>query len=258
MSPALNPDDQSLQNGLRELAGMLLGETGVERMLESVTRLAASSLPGCEAASVTLVRDGRPTTPACTPEFAVDVDRWQYDTREGPCLAAIGTGAIVRVDSFAEDGRWPRLAERAAQEGVKSALSVPLLVGEQVLGALNLYSTEAGAFAGKEDHAVLFGRQASITLANAHALHRAEQLARQLAQALENRDVIGQAKGIIMAAQDLSSDEAFDVLRRASQRANRKLHEVARDIVERRNGGPPLGDVTRQPSSPGRRSSPAS
>lgn len=233
----LTPDDRPLRDGLNELAGMLLSENSVEAMLDSVTALAATAVPGCDAASVTLFRNGRPTTSACSADVALDVDRSQYDTGQGPCLVAMDTGKVVRVDSFATDGRWPDLAARAEEHGISSALAIPLSVGDEVLGALNLYSKEPDAFDGHEEHGEVFGRQASVTLANAHALRRAELLAQQLAQALENRDIIGQAKGIIMAGQNLSSDEAFDVLRRASQRANRKLHEVAREIVERRNSG---------------------
>lgn len=233
------PDDQPLRDGLKQLAGMLLDGNGVERMLESVTDLAASALPGCHAASITLLCNGQPTTSACTSPVAAEVDRSQYDAGQGPCMTAMATGATVCVDSFQVDGRWPQLAVCAKERTIESALATPLAVGSEVLGALNLYSRDPGAFAGSEARAELFGRQASITLANAHALRRAEQLAQHLAHALENRDVIGQAKGIIMAAQNVSADEAFDVLRRASQRANRKLHEVARDIVERRNGARP-------------------
>ncbi len=238
MSSSLSPDDQPLQNGLRELAAMLLGEMSMDGLLDSVTTLAAHSLPGCDAASVSLVRNGRTTTPVSSAAFAREVDQSQYDTGQGPCLSAIETAQVVRVDSF-PDGRWPEFAARASAQGVGSSLSVPLAVGDDVIGALNLYSTRREAFGGQEEQALMFGRQASVTLANAHALRRAEDLAQQLSQALENRDVIGQAKGIIMAAQNLSSDDAFDVLRRASQRANRKLHDVAREIVQRRNGRPP-------------------
>ena len=235
MSSTSMPDDQPLERGIRELAGMLLTETTVEQMLENVTVLAVAGIPGCDAASVTLVRNGRPSTPVSSAEAAVDLDRAQYAARKGPCLDAVEGGDAVRVDSFASDGRWPELAARARASGFASSLAVPLAVGDEVLGALNLYSRTARAFADAERQAGLLGHQASITLANACALRRAELLARQLTQALENRDVIGQAKGIIMAGQDVSPDQAFDVLRRASQRANRKLSEVARDMVDQRN-----------------------
>lgn len=257
MRPA--SDDQPLRDGLRELAGMLLSDQPVDRLLQRVASVAAAALPGCHAASVTLVGRGRAGTPACSGELAGRVDRWQHDAGQGPCLHAVATGEVVRVDSFAADPRWPCLAWRAEQAGVHSALSIPLAAGDEVLGALNLYSTTPEAFAGREGQAMRLGRQASVTLANAHALRRAEQLAHQLAEALETRDVIGQAKGVIMAAQHVSSDEAFDVLRRASQRANRKLRDVARDIVEGRNqargAGPERGPAApAAPAPPGGRS----
>ncbi|MFP5376905.1 MAG: ANTAR domain-containing response regulator [Acidimicrobiia bacterium] len=261
-------DDQPLRDGLRELAGMLLGDQSVDRLLLRVASVAAAALPACHAASVTMVGRGWAGTAASAGELAGRVDRWQHDAGQGPCLHAVATGEVVRVDSFAADRRWPSLAWRAERAGVHSALSVPLAAGDEVLGALNLYSTTPGAFAGREGQAVRLGRQASVTLANAHALRRAEQLAQQLAEALETRDVIGQAKGIIMAAQHMSSDEAFDVLRRASQRANRKLRDVARDIVDGRNqaratgaeGGPasPAGRGARRAGPPGARSRSAS
>jgi GAF domain-containing protein len=245
------PDEQRLERGIRELAAMLLNETTVEGMLESVTTLATTAIPGCDAASVSLLRRGRLATQAASGDAAADLDRAQYTTRKGPCLDAVHHGEVVGVDSFATDGRWPEVAARAAARGVASSISVPLAVADEVLGSLNLYSQEAGAFTDTHGQACMLGRQASITLANALALQRAELLARQLSQALENRDVIGQAKGIIMAGENVSPDQAFDVLRRASQRANRKLRDVAGDIVDRRNGDhAPLDHTSVGPAEP--------
>lgn len=234
-TPAPALDDRRLERGLLDLAGVLLTGTTVESMLESVTAVALTALPGCDAASVTVVREGRLSTPVSSAEAAADLDRAQYAARRGPCIEAVQRLDVVRVDSFARDDRWPELAGTAAAGGIAGSLCVPLTVADEALGALNLYSRHERALADAGRQARRLGRQASVTLANAYALQRAELLARQLAQALENRDVIGQAKGIIMAAQGLSPDQAFDVLRRASQRSNRKLSEVARAIVDRRN-----------------------
>lgn len=228
------PDDEALRTGLRGLAETLLGEQGFEELLGNVTSLAAAAVAGCDAASVTLVQDGRPTTPVCSAEIAREVDQAQYDTGGGPCLSAMLTGEIVRVDSYADDDRWPEMSAQAVSRGVASSLSLPLHTGGRVVGALNLYSREPANFGGTEQQAAMFAAQASVTLANAQALERAQELARNLAVALENRDVIGQAKGILMAAEGVSSDDAFAVLRRASQRENRKLRDIAQEIVERR------------------------
>lgn len=231
---SFTPDDEALQSGLRGLSEMLLSETNAETLLDSVTSLAAEALPGCHAASISLTRKGRPTTPVCSAEIAREADLSQYDTNQGPCLSAIETGEIVRTDSFLDEDRWPAFSKQAASRGLMSALSLPLRAGDEVIGALNLYSRQVENFRDGHDRAALFARQASVTLSNAQALRRAEELAQQLAIALESRDVIGQAKGIIMTAEGVSSEKAFDVLRRASQRSNRKLHDVAREIVERR------------------------
>ena len=234
MTSELTSEVVPLQAALRGLAEMLLGDQEPEEVLASVTSLAADALAGCAAASVSLVRNGRPATTVCSADIARAVDHSQYDNHEGPCLCAIESAEIIRVDSFADDGRWPAFAKEAVEQGVMSCLAYPLQVGTEVLGALNLYSLRPGAFVGAERDGAVFARQASITLTNAVAMRRAQELAQQLAVALENRDVIGQAKGIIMASEGVSPDEAFDVLRRASQREHRKLHDIAREMVERR------------------------
>jgi GAF domain-containing protein len=232
------PDDEALQTSLRTLAETLLGEQGLEELLGNVTSLAAAAIPGCDAASISLMQGGRTTTPVCSAEIAREVDQAQYDTGGGPCLAAMLEEEVFRVDSYADDDRWPEMSAQAVAKGVASSLSLPLSTGRQAVGALNLYSTKPGNFDGAEEQAAMFAAQASVTVSNAQALERAQEMARHLAVALENRDVIGQAKGIIMAAEGATSDEAFAVLRRASQRENRKLHDVAREIVDRRRQGP--------------------
>jgi GAF domain-containing protein len=231
--PTVTPEEQALEAGLRGLAGMLLTQQSAKGVLANVTSLAAESLPGCEAASISLIRNGRPTTPVCSAEMAEEVDGSQYETGEGPCLQAAATGVAVRVDSFETEDRWPAFARKAVAHGVLSSLSIPLSASDEILGALNLYSSQPANFVDAEENATMFARQASITLMNASALERAQELAEQLALALESRDVIGQAKGILMAREALSPEQAFDVLRRASQRTNRKLHDVAREVVSR-------------------------
>ncbi len=129
---------------------------------------------------------------------------------------------------------WPDFSKRASQAGVQSVWSLPLNLRDRTTGALNLYSTTrrswhdpaAGAARG-------LARQAAVVLANATTLMTAQLTNQHLQQAVESRDLIGQAKGILMARQSISADEAFDILRRASQRANRKLRDIAADLVVR-------------------------
>jgi GAF domain-containing protein len=147
---------------------------------------------------------------------------------------------VVRVDDTAEVlDTWPRFSEDALAHGVRSMLGFPLVAGDVSFGAANLYGREVGAFS-KDDEAraALFATQASAVLANARAYWAASDLAVNLQQALQNRAVIDQAKGKLMASAGCTADEAFELLVKASQRENVKVREIALRIVERRDLGP--------------------
>ncbi|MDQ6616732.1 MAG: GAF and ANTAR domain-containing protein [Actinomycetota bacterium] len=234
MPPDLNYNG-SLSDALLSLARILLVDQTVDQTHDAVARLAHETIPGCDAASITVIEVGRPRTSASTSALAWDVDQRQYGSDQGPCLDAIRLQTAVRVDSFASETRWPELSPAALGHGARSSLSLPLLAGDEPVGALNLYSRIEAGLVAAEGGGYRFATQAAITLANATALHRAQELAHHLSIALERRDVIGQAKGILMAQGGLSPEEAFDVLRRASQRSNRKLHDLATEMVERRS-----------------------
>ncbi len=227
-------DEPAVAASLLALARILFSGQSVELTLEAVAKLAQETIEGCDSASVTVVEGGRATTTVSTSELAWDIDQHQYRSGQGPCLDAVRMQAVVRVDSFADERRWPELTPAAIEHGARSSLSLPLVVLDEAVGALNLYSRVEAGFANGEGVGQVFATQAAITMANATALHRATELAGNLSVALEHRDVIGQAKGILMAQSDLSAEEAFDVLRRASQRSNRKLYDLALDVVARR------------------------
>ena len=213
---------------------MVLADHSTQGLLVAITVLARRTLPGCLAASITLVHEGRPATHVSSGDLAEDADGWQYLAGDGPCLAAIRDAVTVRVDSFAHEPRWPAFAAQAVGCDIHSSLSIPLVVHDDVAGALNLYGGEDAAFAAGENPAAKFAGQAAVTLANAKALYDAQDLAGQLAGALEHREVIGQAMGILMATERVSADDAMDILRRASNRANRKVSAIAGDIVDHR------------------------
>jgi transcriptional regulator with GAF, ATPase, and Fis domain len=240
MSADLNPEHR-LSQAISQLSGILFSETSPEDTLRRVAEAAQRVVPGCAAASVTLVEKGRPGTPASTSPAAFEVDVAQYESNEGPCLEAVRTRESVSIQSLSESRAFPEFSVAAIRHGFRSSLSLPLRVAEETVGALNLYGEKTGAFEASESVGAVFARQAAITVANARAIHRASDLATQLAEALEHRDMIGQAKGIVMAQSSVSSDEAFDVLRRASQRVNRKLYDIAREVVERHQSPRPEG-----------------
>ena len=214
-----------------DLTHLVVTDDPLDTTLRRVVDLAAKEIDGCDIAGITLMRDGNPVTAAFTDSVAPEIDVAQYATGSGPCLEAFHTNRTRRIDDTRTDARWPDFALAAAEHGVVSTVSVPLVVGANALGALNLYARTANAFAG-DDSSTVFALQASVVVANAQAFWAAQDLADQLENALESRAVIEQAKGVLLARTGCSLDEAFDRLRIASQNQNRKLRDIAAEVVQ--------------------------
>lgn len=225
---ATEPRGGDLAEAFAEMARTLLSAPSVQETLQRIVDLAVETVDGCDHAGVSLVKDGCITTRAASDDVPSRVDRLQYEANEGPCVDAIEQHEVFRVaDVSNEAARWPRFAPRVtAETGVRSMLAYRLFVEEQTLGALNLYSEAAEAFdEAAEQVGTVFAAHAAVALASA-------QREEHLETAIESRDVIGQAKGVLMARQNVSSEEAFEILRRASQRLNVKLRDVAGRVVE--------------------------
>jgi hypothetical protein len=213
-------------------ARALLRVGSVNETLRAVVGLAVETIEGCEFAGIFVQEDGRVSTPVCTDPIVVRVDALQHLHGEGPCLDAVLKGGVFYSGDLGEDDRWPLFGPDAAGVGMRSLLALQL-TGDGTFGALNLYTRLPLAF-GIIDRAkaVIFATLASVALDAAKA-HELEQLQlEQLQQALATRELIGQAQGILMERERITSDQAFDILRRASQNLNVKLREVAHDLVE--------------------------
>ena len=225
---------ETLSRSLDVLTGYVAGTETLEDTLNRVSELGIEALDGADMTGITLLEGDRATTAVFSDPTSPEIDSVQYATGKGPCLDASRRQQIFRIDSTTDDQRWVEFCEAAAAKEIYSVLSCPLSVNGKGLGALNFYSRTPGAFSDDDEElGSLFARQASVALANASAFWGATALAEQLKEALTSRAVIDQAKGIIMGAQGCSADEAFDVLRRASQRENTKLSDIAQGIVER-------------------------
>lgn len=218
-----------------DLARLLFSNQNRDATLQAIAEMAQQNLPGCIAASVTVSDDRKMHTAVSSADLALYVDERQYEARRGPCLDAIRDRGAVKVDDYAVDERWPEVTGRAHEAGVHSSLSLPLMAGDNGIGALNLYGGVVRAFDGYEERAGAFADTAAVTVANALAFHRAAELSTQLAEGLESRDVIGQAKGMLMAREQIDADRAFDRLKEMSQHQNRKLRDVAADLVAEAN-----------------------
>lgn len=228
-------DPQQSEESLIALAGILVAEQSLEKTLGQVLDLACAALSCGDDGGVTLLDREGPRTAVATSEAARRVDSFQYEADSGgPCVDAYRSQQVLRIDSTSEDPRWPEFAMAAATAGIRSTLSLPLVVAGDGLGALNIYCHEENGFSEADEAlAMTFASYASVALANARVYWRTQRLADQLEQALSTRGVIEQAKGIIIAEQGCSADEAFQLLVNASQRSHMKLHDLAADLVER-------------------------
>jgi GAF domain-containing protein len=224
------PDD--LWHSIADLSSLLLTEESLETTLRRVADLAVRSIAGCDAVGVTLFQDDKPSTRAATGSLVYEVDNYQYEIGEGPCVQAVHDQHPYEIHDMGTDCRWPQFCQHAAERGIRSSLSLPLTVRGQTLGALNLYSRTPGTLPDADrETALLFASQAAVALANAQTYAASVRLATQLGEALHSRAVIDQAKGIIMAHSHCDEKKAFEALRTASQTSNRKLRNVAQDIV---------------------------
>jgi hypothetical protein len=242
--PTPTDDDSPLGSPLVEqftqLTRSLLDASTVGEALERILVACTEAIPGVDVASVTLRSpDGSFHTPAETDEIAYQLDQVQYSTGEGPCVdaARMPGPALAFSDDLANDPNWPLFGPAAASSGMGSLLSTALLPDArppQLTGALNLYSRKSFGFR-PEDRttALLLATHASLALAATQARTTAELNTVELRKAIDTRDVIGQAKGILMHRRGITADEAFDVLRTTSQSLNIKLADLAATLAKR-------------------------
>ncbi|HYP46035.1 MAG TPA: GAF and ANTAR domain-containing protein [Propionibacteriaceae bacterium] len=215
-----------LAHSLSELARSLEAVDDTETMLHDLVAAAVAEIPGVQEGSVNVVLRRRDVTShSPSGELPKRVDALQAEVGEGPCLDAVFTQRLVRVPDMSKEQRWPRFAGRAAEAGAASMLSLRLWVEGDNLGALNLYSRKPHAFDDEsEEVGLLFASHAAVALAGA-------QKQDQLAASMATRDLIGQAKGMLMERYQIDAQRAFAVMVRVSQDSNRKLRDVATELT---------------------------
>jgi GAF domain-containing protein len=235
-------DDQPYGHVAVAFAGIartLFSARTVGETLQQIVDFAVLTVEGCDAAGISLLTGSRVTTPVYSHPVALEVDSVQYETAEGPCLDAITKETIVFAEDLAEDPRWPIFGPMAATLGMRSLLFCGLFA-DGTFGALSLHAGLRRAY-GVIDRtkALIFATHAGVALGAAEAfedaaislnseIHRVENLLRALA----SREIIGHAEGIIIERERITADQAFGVLRRASEHLNIKLREVAQYVVD--------------------------
>ncbi|QIM22303.1 GAF and ANTAR domain-containing protein [Phycicoccus sp. HDW14] len=216
-----------------ELGGVLESMEQLSDYLERVVHAVRRHVDGCDEVGVTVLSSDRPHTAAYTTVQTLEIDAAQYALDEGPCLDAARTRREQIVpDLCTDDGRWPTFAEISRQDGMRSLFAVPLVSGDECVGAINLYAWATNAF---DDFDAALVRIAAARAADAvvavTALDGMRRLAGQLEQAMASRAVIEQAKGVIMALRGIPEHDAFQVLRKTSQDRNVKVRVLAEEVV---------------------------
>ena len=219
--------DEDLLELLGSMALELAEADELQETMQRVVDLAERVLERCDGVSLMLIgRGGKIETPASSSQAAYDSDMAQYDTGEGPCLDAIRHERTIVMNDLEDDERWPAYRATALELGVRSMLSVRLFANEDSMGALDLYSKQPHAFDQRSQAiAQVFATHASIAVKAALTVAGLETV-------ISSRDVIGQAKGIIMARRKVTADMAFELLRSLSQQRNQPVRDLAREITE--------------------------
>ena len=227
--PALEP-----AAAYSRLARIKLDETEFDGVLALVVDLARRTVGGAAEVSVTLVPADGPYTAAFTGPLALTLDAWQYEQDSGPCLEAARTTTTVPIRRMAGERRWPRWAARAAAAGVHGSVSIGLPLHEAVDGALNIYAAGPDVL---DEEAVVraqrFAAFADTAVANAHLYRSKLTLARHIKATMDDRAIIEQAKGVVMARRRCTLDEAFTIITRLARDADRPVSEICAGLVAR-------------------------
>lgn len=230
------PTDEDPTNALAvdfsQTAKTLFAAGSTQETLGRVTSLALTTIEGCDFAGIFVIDGETLETLAHSDPMVAVVDDLQRDTGEGPCVDAITHSVPCYASDLSDDPRWPLFAPEAAARGLRSILAIPLATNGTI-GALNLYARYPDAF-GVLDRArgLLLATLAAQALSAAQTHADEERHTADLHAALATREMIGQAQGILMERERITADQAFDILRRASQHLNRKLREVAQTLVD--------------------------
>ncbi|MBU8866586.1 ANTAR domain-containing protein [Paenarthrobacter aromaticivorans] len=226
------PEQEALQNGY--FLDLVLGSEDVEAFLGDLASFSAESLSHRNTAvycGITVLRRKKSATAASSDDRARVMDELQ-NAFEGPCLTAMDKLTSVLVPDLLREHRWPEYVQAASHQGLRSILSVPLLVEGDTRAALNLYSERTHAFSEDDvERAEVFASHAAKSLRLALKIAQLSDARNDLAAAMQSRTVIDLAVGAIMAQNHCSQEEAFTILRTASSNRNIKLRHLAQSII---------------------------
>lgn len=228
------PPETALATDFAAIARTLGSAPSVEVTLGRIVRAATESIEACEHAGIFLVEGEEIRTVAASSSLVEQLDCLQQETGEGPCLDAVKSGVPYNLsEDMLVDPAFPEFGPQAARLGVRSILALRLLTDHR-LGSLNLYAALPAAFVLLDRaKAIILASHASTALDTAQTrAHDSDATDPNFHAALASRGIIGQAQGILMERERITAEQAFNVLRRASQDLNVKLRDVAQRLVD--------------------------
>ena len=233
----------SIDADLTGLIGFPATAAVVDAALRLVTDLAHATLDGADGASVSLTRHGKLDTVAATDETILQMDRDQYATGQGPCVSAATEGHWFHVESLDKETRWPQFVPRAIEGGIGSILSTPLMCSAHPVGALNIYSVTERAFGQRDQElAAKFASEASAMLAQSQVDVASEQFAARLKGALQVREIIAQAQGVVMARRGVPAELAAAEIRQTSKALGISIRQRSNEVLASTRRGGLIGE----------------
>jgi GAF domain-containing protein len=230
--------EKSLAAAFVGLADTLVDDYDVIDLMHRLTTHCVELLPADAAGLLLADRRGALHVVSSSTEHARVVELFQLETDEGPCLDCFRSSGSVTVPDLRDAAtRWPRFVPRAEAEGFRSVHAVPLRLRNQTIGALNLFGARPGALPPADLRlSQALADVATIGLLQERAIRDRDVLAKQLQGALGSRVIIEQAKGVLAERGGLDMPEAFEALRTHARKTNRRLSDLARDVVNRKIG----------------------
>jgi len=227
------PLADELVNLAAQMSPLLLSVDSVTAAVEALTWMAAETIAAATGAGVSLMDEqGHRSSKAATSPVVLEADDLQYRLNEGPCLTSWAERRTVRIDDIDYDPRWPRWTEAVQPLSLLSSVSAPLVVRDQSLGAVKVYSELRAAFDDRRERLLEgFAGTAALLLGNVASLDNGSQLSDHLRQALKARDTVQLAKGMLMQRDGLTEDQAFQVLVTEARTTNRQMRDVAGRVI---------------------------
>ena len=227
-----NVPPSRLLEAVREFTTTILNPYDLQDLLHRLIDH-ATVVTGAQGAGIMLAGRKGLGFAAASNDRVIEVEVTQDRVDSGPCHAAFETDRRVVVEDLGAEYRWPEYRGRALELGLWSVIGVPMRAWGQTIGVLDLYRESSGVWSEDDlDAAEIMTSMGAGYILHANQMSAQHELADHLQIALESRDTIGQAKGILMTRLGVDADEAFAVLRARSQETNRKLRDVAALVVE--------------------------